>query len=72
MSDDIFEVENIEETINETVVDPTTQDYAASQPAPVGPQDGGLTEDEVTEVSEEIDLQEKYGNSAIRLSLIQI
>ena len=66
MSDDIFEVENIEETINETVVDPTTQDYAASQPAPVGPQDGGLTEDEVTEVSEEIDLQEKYGNSAVR------
>jgi len=66
MSDDTFEVENIEETINETVVDPTTEEFAASQPAPVGPQDGGLTADQIDEVSEEIDLQEKYGDSAIR------
>jgi len=69
MADDIFEVEDIEETINETVVDPTTEDFAASQPAPVGPQDGGLTADQIDEVSEEIDLQEKYGDSGIRTAV---
>jgi len=69
MSDDIFEVEDIEETINETVVDPTTEEFAASQPSPAGPQDGGLTADQMEEVSEEIDLEEKYGDSNIRAAV---
>ena len=62
MSDDIFEVENIEETINETVVDPTTQDFVS----PEDPQGGNLTPDQVDEINKEIDLEEKYGDSAVR------
>ena len=69
MADDIFEVENIEETINETVVDPTTDEYTSTLPTKDSNDLGGFTQDELQEVSKEMDMQEKYGDSAFRTAL---